>query len=406
MASVGFQNNQSNSLLYKDNPSRLLSVVDVDLLAGKNYLIDGVEVLNSTSLGGSVTSSKLTKVGILKNLQVSGSLNIADHIFYNDATDRLGVGTDAPNAAIGIAENGVELVVGSLSNGTGHIGTFSSNDLAIITDNVTRITISRTGKIVIGHPVAQNADVEIQGRLFVRQLIVDQADSKNSPLEFKAVSGGSNYGKGLMFSGNNTLAKQFILSANPDSFYSTEHINLDNTKSYLIAGFPVLSINSLGDSVLQSSLTRVGTLVGLDVAGTSNLANTLAVEKGMITISNGTIVNAAEMYMGNTLQNISISTQNISFGLKDVPTTGVVVNGTLGVGVQTVGSDVNFETSGNIRFANRLFAVGTQAPESGSFRKGDIVWNSNPVETGYVGWVCVTDGTPGIWRGFGQIGIS
>jgi hypothetical protein len=196
------------------------------------------------------------------------------------------------------------------------------------------------------------------------------------------------------------------LSANPDSFYSTEHINLDNTKSYLIAGFPVLSINSLGDSVLQSSLTRVGTLVGLDVAGTSNLANTLAVEKGMITISNGTIINAAEMYMGNTLQNISISTQNISFGLKDVPTTGVVVNGTLGVGVQTVGSDVNFETSGNIRFANRLFAVGTRAPESGSFRKGDIVWNSNPVETGYVGWVCVTDGTPGIWRGFGQIGIS
>jgi hypothetical protein len=406
MASIGFQNNQSTSLLYKDNPSRLLSIVDLDLLAGKNYLIDGVEVLNSTSLGGSVTSSKLTKVGILKNLQVSGSLNLADHIFYNDATDRLGIGTDAPNAAVGISENGVDLVIGSLKEGAGHIGTFSSNDLAIITDNVTRINISRTGKIVIGHPIAQNADVEIHGRLFVRQLVVDQEDSSNSPLEFKAPEGGSNYGKGLMFSGKNTSAKQFILGANPDSFYSTEHINLDNTKSYLISGFPVLSINRLGESVLQSSLTRLGKLVELEVAGNTDLANTLTVERGMVTFSAGTVVNASELYIGNTLQNISISTQNVSLGSRDVPTTNVVVNGTLSVGMQSVSSDVNFETSGNIRFSNRLFAVGTEAPASGSFKKGDIVWNSNPVETGYVGWVCVTDGTPGIWRGFGQIGIA
>jgi hypothetical protein len=406
MASSGFQNNQTNTLLYKDNPSRLFSVIDIDLLNGKSYLIDGVEVLNSKSLGSSITDSKLTKVGVLKNLQVSGSLNVADHIFYNDATDRLGIGTDAPNAALGLVENNVELVVGSLKEGTGHIGTFSSSDLAVITDNVTRMTFSRTGKIIFGHPVAQNADVEIQGRLFVRQLVVDQNDNTNSPLEFKAADGGSNYGKGLLFTGKNAGAKQFILAANPDSFHSTEHINLDNTKSYLIAGQPVLSMNKLGNSVNQSNLTSVGTLVSLEVAGSTKLSGILTIENGSITIADNTFINANSVAIGNPLQNINISTQNISLGAKDVPTTSVVVNGTLAIGVQTISPDVNFETSGNIRFANRLFAVDTQIPVRGSFKKGDIVWNSNPVSTGYVGWVCVTDGTPGIWRGFGQIGIA
>jgi hypothetical protein len=402
----GFQNNQTNSLLYKDNPNRFLSVVDFDLIAGHSYQIDGVDVLSATELGGSVTLSKLTKVGVLKGLQVNGNLNIADHIFYNDSTERMGVGTDAPNAALSVAENGVEIIVGSLKEGVGHIGTFTSNDLAIITDNVVRVNISRTGKIVFGHPVAQNADVEIQGRLFVRQLVVDQSDSNNSPLEFKAPEGGSNYGKGILFTGNNTAAKQFILSANPDSFYSTEHINLDNTKSYLIAGFPVVSINSLGPTITQSHLKSLGTLNNLEVAGAAILADTLSINKGYLTVSDGTIINANDLALGNSLQNINISTRNITFGLKDAPTASIVINGSLAVGIQNISPDVNFEISGNIRFANRLFAVDSNSPSSGSFKKGDIVWNSNPVETGYVGWVCVTDGTPGVWRGFGQIGVE
>ena len=406
MASSGFQNNQANNLLFKDNPNRLFSVVDIDLLTGNSYLIDGIEVLNSKALGSGVTDSKLTKVGVLNNLRVSGSLNLSDHVFYNDSTDRFGIGTDAPNAALSVVENGIELIVGSLKEGSGHIGTFSSNDLAIVTDNVARITISRTGKIVFGHPVAQNADVEIQGRLFVRQLVVDQNDSTNSPLEFKAAEGGSNYGKGLLFSGKNVSPKQFILNANPDNFYSTEHINLNNTKSYLICGSVVLSINKLGDGVKQISLTSVGTLTSLEVSGTSNLANTLIVESEKISIADGTIINTNTLGIGNPLQNINISTQSVSLGSKDVPTTNVVVNGTLAIGVQTVSPDVKFETSGNIRFSNRLFAVDTEIPTTGSFKKGDIVWNSNPIEKGYVGWVCVTDGTPGIWRGFGQIGIA
>ena len=43
---------------------------------------------------------------------------------------------------------------------------------------------------------------------------------------------------------------------------------------------------------------------------------------------------------------------------------------------------------------------------TGDYKKGDIVWNDSPKETGYVGWVCIRTGNPGIWRGFGQIGVE
>jgi hypothetical protein len=45
----------------------------------------------------------------------------------------------------------------------------------------------------------------------------------------------------------------------------------------------------------------------------------------------------------------------------------------------------------------------TAAPTTGTWDVPDICWNTTPSATGYVGWVCVTAGTPGTWKGFGQI---
>lgn len=45
----------------------------------------------------------------------------------------------------------------------------------------------------------------------------------------------------------------------------------------------------------------------------------------------------------------------------------------------------------------------TSAPGSGTFKVGDIVWNSNPSSGGVIGWVCTAGGTPGTWKSFGNI---
>ena len=45
----------------------------------------------------------------------------------------------------------------------------------------------------------------------------------------------------------------------------------------------------------------------------------------------------------------------------------------------------------------------SSAPTTGLWAKGDIVLNSSPDAGEYLGWVCVTGGSPGTWKGFGLI---
>lgn len=47
--------------------------------------------------------------------------------------------------------------------------------------------------------------------------------------------------------------------------------------------------------------------------------------------------------------------------------------------------------------------TGTAAPVAGTWKQGDIVWNSSPAAAGSIGWVCTTAGTPGTWKTFGTI---
>ena len=49
------------------------------------------------------------------------------------------------------------------------------------------------------------------------------------------------------------------------------------------------------------------------------------------------------------------------------------------------------------------WSYGTAAPTSGTWDRGDIVWNSVPSASGRTGWVCVAGGTPGTWRTWGAI---
>lgn len=49
---------------------------------------------------------------------------------------------------------------------------------------------------------------------------------------------------------------------------------------------------------------------------------------------------------------------------------------------------------------------GTAPPVTGTYPKNTILWNTDPVPNGTIGWVCTTAGTPGTWRSFGAINNS
>ena len=47
--------------------------------------------------------------------------------------------------------------------------------------------------------------------------------------------------------------------------------------------------------------------------------------------------------------------------------------------------------------------LGSAPPASGQWFAGDVVENSVPIAGDFMGWVCTASGSPGTWKGFGQI---
>lgn len=220
-------------------PDHFFSSESIVLAKNKSLAIDGVKILDDKELGPSVTKSNLREVGRLRGLMVDGSFSVNNYLYFNGTADRLGLGTDQPNAAFSICDEGVELVLGSRQSTKGGVGTFNSADLELVTDNTARVTIKAGGDIELGN-------------------------KNNGPIK-------------------------------------------------------------------------------------------------------------------------------------------VSVNGSLGINVGTTDPRSALHVGGAIKFNDTLHLKGRDIPDSGSYNQGDIVWNSNPQPRGYVGWICVKGGAPGMWNAFGEI---
>ncbi len=159
---------QTKQLIFASNPDRIFISETVDLSRGKGISINNLKVLDETSLGTSVTKSYLKEVGRLKGLIVDGSVSISDHLYFDANTNRLGLGTEQPNAAISLIENDVEVILGAKENSRAFIGTFASHAIDIVTDNQSRINISSDGNIILGNFKAAPVQVSINGKLSIR----------------------------------------------------------------------------------------------------------------------------------------------------------------------------------------------------------------------------------------------
>lgn len=58
---------------------------------------------------------------------------------------------------------------------------------------------------------------------------------------------------------------------------------------------------------------------------------------------------------------------------------------------------------GDPRDKGRQIIVGDGPPSGGDHARGEIVFDNAPSAGGWVGWVCVEAGTPGVWKQFGAI---
>jgi hypothetical protein len=229
----------NKQLIYAANPGRFFVSETIDLAKGKGISVNNVKIIDDTELGSTITKSNLREVGRLKGLIVDGGLSVNQYLVYDAITDRLGIGTEQPNATLSIVDQNIELVFGASEPNVGSMGTFNSADLELVTDNTARLTIGAGGDITLGNP---------------------------------------NFGP-----------------------------------------------------------------------------------------------------------------------------TKVKIVGSLGVNVSSIDPRTDLHVSGAIKFNDKLHLSGSEAPTSGAFNEGDILWNNNPQQGRFIGWVCIRAGNPGLWSGFGRI---
>ena len=62
-----------------------------------------------------------------------------------------------------------------------------------------------------------------------------------------------------------------------------------------------------------------------------------------------------------------------------------------------------YEVAGSVITRRKVRYDYSAPPAAGSWNHGDIVYNSNPISGGFIGWVCIGAGSPGTWKAFGLI---
>lgn len=327
-------------------------------------------------------------------------------------------------------------IVGPIPNFTSTgIKDLSTTQTLTVTDG--KITVPSIAVNTLEGNVTVRGDFKVYGVLdagFVRttELVTNQRYEKQY-LEFSS-PGGDAIGTGFLWIGGRPN-RQFVLKADPIRFWMSEDVDLAEEKSYMIGTNPVLSFDTLGASVLTSSLQKVGILQNLSVSGEFNLDNYLHYNpasqrigigtdrpNGLVSILDyennveilidgdkntgygkiGTFNTKGFHIVTDDTTRISVSELgHIVLGQEGRDNTVVRVYGKMGIGIKNPSE--NLEVAGNFKFGNRMFANGNQAPSEGSYQIGDIVWNSRPRSGSFVGWVCIGSGAPGSWRGFGAI---
>ena len=423
----------THQFVFKAEGQRIFSTENIDLYGGRKYQINGVAVLEEGRLSDSITSSNLTSVGTLNRLRVENNLQVGETFHVNSLNNRVSVNTEEMLSTFTIRDAGATLVLGGdETTGAGRIGTWGPNKLALITDNTDRIVI-QGNQVEIGHAKSKNAEVKINGALTitndlrvdgtlrVANLIADTRVERSSNLEFTSNQTESVYGKGIQWRGEG-YTRSFFLAPNFDRFVSSENIDLIADRAFYINKTKVIDHQSLGDGITSSKLTSVGILNELRVAGSFTVDDHLSVTGNAVTVFRPFSISDVTgnlTFTGSRFETSSkdfaiiaatdkiISIDNLgNIALGDKQRTDKIISayGKLALNVSNPDPDVDLQVNGNIMFGGKKFINAAMAPTSGIWNKGDIAWNSQPEDTGFVGWICITGGKPGEWKPFGYIG--
>ena len=156
----------TKQLVFKANPNRIHSTETIDIDRNAVFSIGNSVVLSANELGPTIRSSSLTRVGTLNELNTSGNLTVDEFIFYNTDSQRLGIGTEAPNGNLSLASYEGEFII-DVDGPITKVGNYSSDDLALVTDDTNRVIVRANGAVEIGTKGSSTARLNVFGKLGV-----------------------------------------------------------------------------------------------------------------------------------------------------------------------------------------------------------------------------------------------
>jgi hypothetical protein len=176
----------TKQLIYRANPDRIWTDESIDLGQEQAYMIGNTPVLRRTELGSAVRNSSLVTVGTLQNLRTNGNLSIDEYVFYNSDSESFAIGTEAPNGKFAVATLDAEFIIDT-DPGTVKLGTWTSDDLRVLTDDTTRLIVRANGNIDLGDPDGSDTRVTVHGKIGigVNNIDSDVVLSTNGPVKFE-----------------------------------------------------------------------------------------------------------------------------------------------------------------------------------------------------------------------------
>jgi len=340
-------------------------------------------IINSARLSGTynINVSFASTAGIATYAHNAGIATYAHNAGIATYAHNAGIATYAHNAGIATYAHNAGIATYATSSGISSALTadVSVNTTGIITAtrfstgvtgnaiNVTTDTITGPSTIFID-PAAigdNTGSVRIKGDLYVdgNQFTINSTTlSLGDFIVAIASSVGTNFsldGAGIGI-GSTQIKKTFLWNNASSSLKSSENLDVASGKTYKINGTDVLSSTTLGSSVVNSSLTSVGTLGQLNVSG-----------------------------------NVGVGTTNPQYKLDvvgDIRTTGIVsATGGFNIGIQSAGTPIasgvaitalNFIGAGNTFSYNsttKTVDISIQGGGGGGSVSGGGTFSSNNV---------------------------
>jgi plastocyanin len=346
-------------------------------IAGDNSTnITGIAGVTASTLTGTLQTAaqtNVTSVGTLSALTVSGDITANGNIAGDNSTNITGIAGVTASTLTGTLQTAAQTNVTSVGTLTGlDVNGHSELDNVNVSGIITTASLNATGKLTttgIGISIANGAgntayiegpseiwidpspagagttsgSVRIRGDLYVdgTEFIVDvdkiELGDFNigiaSTVSTNSLLDGAGLGIGA------TSIRKFITWNNATSaLMSSENWNLASGKHYEIDGTDVLTSDTLGSGVINSSLTSVGTLGALTVSGNVN--------------ANGNIIGDSATNISGINSVTATSLHGNGSNITDILVTNVI-GAVEGISIENEGSLVGAANSvGNINFVS------------------------------------------------------